>query len=71
MSNLLADRRDHARVPVPGVDDGDAGEAVDVLGAVRVPDPRAFGPFDDDRFDRGDETCRHELLGIWQLFDRA
>ena len=34
---------DHARVAVPGVDDGDAGEAVDVLRAVLVPDGRALG----------------------------
>ena len=50
---------DHLRVPVSGVDDGDAGETVDVLGAVLIPDGRPFGLADRDRLDRGDERGGH------------
>jgi hypothetical protein len=46
---LLLDGRDHPRVAMAGIVDGDSGEAIDVLRAVRVPDPGALGPLDDHR----------------------
>ena len=50
---------DHLRVAVSGVDDGDTGEAVDVLRAVLVPDRRPLRLADRDRLDRGDERRGH------------
>ena len=50
---------DHLRVAVSGVDDGDTGEAIDVLRAVLIPDGGPFGLADRDRLDRGDERRGH------------
>ena len=50
---------DHLRVPVTGVDYRDAGEAIDVLRAVLIPDGRPLRPADRDRLDRGDERRGH------------
>ena len=59
---LLLDRGDHPGMAMPGVIDRDPGEAIQVLGAVDVPDCRAFRPVYHDRFEGGHETGRHELL---------
>jgi hypothetical protein len=50
---------DHLRVAMPGIDNGDTGETVDVLGAVLIPDGRSFGLTDRHRLDRGNERCGH------------
>jgi hypothetical protein len=42
-----------------GVDDGDAGETVDILGAVLIPDGGSFRLADRHRLDRGDERGGH------------
>ena len=40
---LRLDRRDHLRVAVAGVDDGDAGREVDVAAALDIPDLGVLG----------------------------
>ena len=66
--HLLLGGGDHLRVAVTGVDDGDPGEAIDVLGAVRVPDGGALGLVDHDRLDRGDEARGDELFVLGDRF---
>ena len=49
LRRLLLDRGDHARVAVPDVQHRDAGQEVEVLVALVVPEPHALAAHELDR----------------------
>ena len=61
--DLLVGGGEDLVVAVAGVDHGDAGEAVDVLGAVGVPDGGALGAVHDHRLDALDEPG-HDVVAV-------
>jgi hypothetical protein len=50
---------DHVRVAMPGVDDGDAREAIQIFPAVDIRYGGATGFIDDDGCDRFEEAGHH------------
>jgi len=60
-AGLLADRLDHARVAVPELRDRDAGEEVEVLVALVVPEPGALAAHEFDGIAR---VRAHERLAL-------
>ena len=63
-AGLLADRLDDARVAVAELRDGDAGEEVEVLVALVVPEARALAAHELDRVAR---VGRHERVALERL----
>ena len=66
-ARLLADRLDHVRVAVPELHDRDAGEEVEVLVALGVPEARALAAHELDRVAR---VGRHRGVALELLESR-